>query len=257
MVTCYICGYLGFVHSAEAVRLLGNLIVLMVVVRMDCFTGLRTMCCFLTGTVRLKLVTVLVIFRPRLEHNLRRLNEGNVNGVFDFTKRCRRRAEGAVATAIRTYQDVSGDHVNTLVIFRHASGLHRVVRANVSVGTGMDTRLVVGVFVPGAPLRSKTVVVEGGRVTSTAYFLPLARGRDLDGRLNAQRETNVNVSRRSSTIIIVMSRRAKEVSVTLSNRLRAGLAPSKLRRVLIRLLSTGGRRGPDGVGVFLEERHGG
>lgn len=75
-------------------------------------------------------------------------------------------------------------------------------------------RLLVGVFVPGAPLRSKTIVVRSCGVTATTDCLPLSRDSFVPGRLKAERHTTVKLNRIDSTVAVVISRRANNIDVT-------------------------------------------
>ncbi len=133
-----------------------------------------------------------------------------------------------------TLSVLRGRGVNTLIIVRHTAPLNRVNRSNALVRTRPSNRLVSGVFFGGTPLRSNTLVVHSKQLCTTKYVLPLARGRRVDHRLNAHRHTNINVDRGSSTLIVVLSRRANIVSLTRSNRLGHGFSRSTLMGRLTR-----------------------
>lgn len=138
----------------------------------------------------------------------------------------------SVVPIMVTYLDVKGRGINTLVIVRRGIPLSRVIHANRVVSTTVGRHLVRGVFFGGDPLRSKTVIVDGGHVGTTKYVLPISRSLGVPGRLNLHRQTTVNVSRRSSTRTVVISRRAKTVSITCHKRFCLHLGTRRLRDVL-------------------------
>lgn len=185
-----------------------------------------------------------MVFRPRLETKLRRVKEAGFGffsgGDVDMSRRV---FGGAVRRVMRTLCSLSERGVKTLVVLRERAGVKSVVGANADVSNTVSERLLVGVFVPGAPLRSKTIIVESTRVGTTTYFLPLARSGSLDGSLNAERETTMKMDRISSYVSLVMSRRAKSMSVTGTNGLCEGVSGREVVGVLEDGLGIAARRG--------------
>lgn len=188
-------------------------------------------------------MNIVIVFRPRLEGILRRLKRGQVvTSLVPFSTNGRigrEFASGAVDRLIGTYFSVKRIGAKTLVMVRRGRLLASCVEANVGLSTVLADRLLVGVFRRGAPLRSKTIVMERGEVITTAYCLPLSSGVRLDGRLKAQRETNIKVDRRASSIAVVMSRRANRMSMTRKKGLAENMGDTGLERVLIE--TRGGR----------------
>lgn len=138
----------------------------------------------------------------------------------------------AVVPVIVTYVSLSHNGIKTLVIVRHNVHLSSVISANSIVSTHVGRQLVRGVFFGGSPLRSNTVVVINGHVHTTNYVLPISRGRSVPGRLKLHRHTTLNVSRSSSTVTVIISRRANNVDITVGNTFRLELSTRGLRGVL-------------------------
>lgn len=193
----------------------------------------------LSGLIDIKIVTLVIVFRRSVHQFLCRVNSrGDVHQLIHFFRsdgRDRGRTGGrAVVPVILTYVDVTGGCINTLVIVRQNIPLGSVVSANRRVSTGVGRHLVRGVFFGGSPLRSKTVIMDGGQVVTTNYVLPIDRGLSVPGRLKLHRHTTLNVSRDDSTVTIVISRRAKQVDITVGNRFGLQLSTRRLRDVLAR-----------------------
>lgn len=170
-----------------------------------------------SGLIDIKILTLVILFRSRVEHfllalNSRRRTDTLMHFLANGGGRGLRRS--SVVPVIVTYVDVKGRGMKTLVIVRHGMPLSSIVHANRVVSTGVGRQLVRGVFFGGDPLRSNTVMVDGGHVGTTKYVLPMSRGLSVPGRLKLHRQTTVNVSRISSTLTVVISRRAKTVSIT-------------------------------------------
>lgn len=185
--------------------------------------------------VGINILTLVMLFRSRVHHFLLALNSRRRIGTLThfFAKgggrSLRRRS---VVPIMVTYVDVNGRGMNTLVIVRRGIPLSKMMHAKRVVGTSMGRHLVRGVFFGGDPLRSNTVMVDGGHVGTTKYVLPMSRGLSVPGRLKLHRHTTVKVSRRSSTRTVVMSRRAKSVSITCRKRFCLHLDTRRLRDLL-------------------------
>lgn len=188
-----------------------------------------------SGLIDMNILTLVVLFRSSVHQFLIALNSrGRLKHFFHFlAKGGRRGARGtSVVPVMLTYVDVDGKGIKTLVIVRGDMPLGSVVHAKRVVGTGIGRQLVRGVFFGGDPLRSKTVVVHRGQVRTTNYVLPMSRSLGVPGRLKLERQTTVNMSRRASTLTVVISRRANNVSITCGKRFRLELATRRLRHVL-------------------------
>lgn len=152
--------------------------------------------------------------------------------MFSGGGRSGRGRKGFVTPIILTYVGVTGGGAKTLVYVRRSISLAICRRANRVFGTSTGTHLVRGVFFGGDPLRSNTVVVTSGHVGTTNYVLPITRGTGLPGSVKLHRHSNLKVSLRASTLMVVISRRHKGVSITRGNGVRIGIATRSLRRVL-------------------------
>ncbi len=167
------------------------------------------------------MVTTTIVFRPRLHEVLRHINEAGLSTsrLFSRSRDVRTRD---VSGVYGTTNFVRRGGVNTLVIFRHRARLNRVVGANAVVSTISSISIIGGVFFPGSPLRSNTIVIHSNEVCTTNYVLPLDGTSLLGSSVNAHRHTTVNVDRGDSTIILIISRRANAVSVTRNNGVAQG-----------------------------------
>lgn len=254
LIAFIVCDTVGLVHRAGTIRLTGKFVLLLVMCTLIGLFNVRTDGCVLSLIFGGLLLILIVVFAPRVHRTLRDINEDSISGFgfFKFHSNTRRgqhrRVRGVIGTMYHTDSSVDSGRVNTLVIFRRRAVLNSVVSSNAIVSTGISPRVVNGVFCPNTPLRSKTTIFHSNEVYTTNYVLPLAPGRSVDDRLKAHRETSVNVDRRDSTIVIIMSRRAKTVSITCGNELHENVSSNSLQRVLVRRF-IGPRRSRKGSGV--------
>lgn len=191
-------------------------------------------------------VTTVIIFRPRLEQTLRGLKRGGLfDGVGPFSGggRGREFSSRALSDVMETYCTVKDMYAKTLVMMRRIVRLARCRVAKVRLSYGISSRILVGVFRRGAPLRSNTIVVEKSEVASTAYCLPLSSGVAVDGSLKAERHTTLKVDRIYSTLIVIISRRAKLISITSKKQLLQTVGTRRLQDRLDRVRCEGARAG--------------
>lgn len=261
IITIVVCLYIQVVERAETVRLTGNVIFVTLMCFIIGLLGVRTTATVFGAVFGGVVLVIIVLFTPRVEGVLRRVNGNATQGGFGAVIRPNitirlTNVRSYVRSAVRTYSSLDSAHANTLVIFRGRALLNGIVSDNALLGTGPSGTLVGGIFCPGAPLRSNTVIVEGNGVLTTNYVLPLAGGR-LGAHFNAHRHTTINLARRDSTVMIIISRRANSVSITEGNILADSVSSNRLESVLVDAFVPDNSSSSSGVVAHLMEEVGG
>ena len=88
-----------------------------------------------------------------------------------------------------TYEEIvsasmrlSTQRVGALIVIEREMGLKDYTESGVAVDAALSSDLLVSLFLPGAPLHDGAVIVQKGRITTAACFLPLT----LDPRLSKE-----------------------------------------------------------------------
>ena len=91
-------------------------------------------------------------------------------------------------------------------------GLKNHTESGVVVDAALSSDLLVSIFLPGAPLHDGAVIVQKGRITAAACFLPLTLDPRLSKELGTRHRAAIGVTEESDAAVVVVSEETGNIS---------------------------------------------
>ena len=180
---------------------------------------------FLTATswlldkvVQWGLLVLVVLFQPEIRRFLERMGSGRLGFVFASSKEAGQEVETAITQTTEAYADLSRDKVGALMVFERQNLLDDVIKTGTALDCGVSSELLKNIFWNKAPLHDGAVIVRDGRIVGAGCMLPLSG--------------NVNLSRDSDAVVVIVSEETGSISAAVGGMLKRHLAPETLERLL-------------------------
>jgi uncharacterized protein (TIGR00159 family) len=193
--------------------------------------GLRTLSWILDNFISSFVLIVIVIF----QHDIRR-------GLSRVGKRPMFEAMGYASNALiveeltRSTESLAKDRIGALILIEREADLTEWAESGLSVDARVSAGLLVQIFTPPGPLHDGSVVVQNGRLTAAAVFLPLTQNPRLDPTLGTRHRAAVGATEELDAIAIVVSEESGQISIAEGGSLTRDLNSSMLRKLLQRQL---------------------
>lgn len=193
------------------------------------YFGLRTLSWILDNFIGSFLLIVIVVFQHDIRRGLSRVGRGPFLGGVAY-------GQGAylVEELTRAAEALASDHIGAIIIVEREADLSELAETGIRVDARITTGLLTQIFTPAGPLHDGAVIIQQGRITAAAVFLPLTQNPRLDPSLGTRHRAAVGITEEFDAIAIVISEERGQISISEGGTLTRDLDPTMLRKVLQR-----------------------
>ena len=145
-------------------------------------------------------------------------------------------------------ETLAGRHIGALVALEHRIGLSEYLEGAIKLDALVTRELLISLFWPHNPTHDGAVIIQGDRMGGAGCLLPLSKNPNLDPTLGTRHRAAVGLSEHTDAVVLVVSESTGRISLARGGRLRQGLSPEEVRRLLEDLMETPG----EGKGTWIE-----
>jgi diadenylate cyclase len=223
-----------FFRGTRAVHAIGALAVLLLLflISNERFLGLTTINLVLSNFMGGIAVLVVVLYQDDLRRALMRLAWlpkwlGGVGGEARSREHLEEVVEAVKALASR--------RVGALIVLEQKADLRPFEKGSIPLDAALDRNLLFLLFVPAFenPTHDGAVLVRGNRIVAAHCILPLAQVVATDRAFGTRHRAALGLAEQTDALVIVVSEETGRISVAWNGHLERGLAPDRLREILI------------------------
>ena len=195
--------------------------------------GLLTLSWILDNFISSFVLIVIVVFQHDIRRGLSRVGKRPMPDGLAY-------GQGAflVDELTRAACALAKDRIGAIMLIEREADLTELAETGIQVDARISTGLVVQLFVPPGPLHDGAALVQHGRISAAAVFLPLTQNARIDPALGTRHRAAVGVTEELDAVAIVVSEERGMVSVAEGGVLTRDLDASTLRKVLQRYFGT-------------------
>ncbi|MCL4503597.1 MAG: diadenylate cyclase CdaA [Deltaproteobacteria bacterium] len=145
-------------------------------------------------------------------------------------------------------ETLAGRHIGALVALERHIGLSEYLEGAIKLDALVTRELLISLFWPHNPTHDGAVIIQGDRAGAAGCLLPLSKNPNLDPTLGTRHRAAVGLSENTDAVVLVVSESTGQISVAWGGKLRQGLRPEEMRRVLKSMMETPG----EGKGTWIE-----
>ncbi len=218
-------------RGTKAVPMIIGLFLVFIASRYSVNFGLHTLNWILQNFLTVGLLSVIILFQPELRRALARFGQQSVLRFF-----AEEQETHMVDEIVRTAASLSEKNIGALIAIERGTKLSSYVEAGVDIDGKLSRRLLESIFQPKSPLHDGAVMVNGGRVTAAACFLPLTINPAVDKDMGTRHRAALGLSEETDALIVVVSEETGNISLAVEGKINTQLDPVKLREILLQHL---------------------
>jgi len=191
--------------------------------------GLRTLSWILDNFISSFLLIVIVVFQHDIRRGLSRVGRRQFFGSAGY-------GQGAylVDELTRAAEAMAQDRTGAIILVEREADLSELAETGIRVDGRISTGLLMQVFTPPGPLHDGALIIQQGRISAAAVFLPLTQNPRLDPTLGTRHRAAVGATEELDAIAIVVSEERGQISIAEGGTLTRDLDSAMLRKVLQR-----------------------
>ena len=203
--------------------------------------GLKTLSWILDNFISSFLLIVIVVFQHDIRRGLSRV------GRRPFTNVAYGQGAYLADELTRAAEAMARDRIGAILLVEREADLSELAETGIRVDGRVSTGLLLPIFTPEGPLHDGAVIIQQGRVSAAAVFLPLTHNPRLDPSLGTRHRAAVGATEEVDAIAIVVSEERGQISIAEGGTLTRDLDATMLRKVLQRYF--GPRNPPNAPGA--------
>jgi len=191
------------------------------------------------------LLIVIVVFQHDIRRGLSRVGRRSFYDALAYG-----RGAYLVDELTRAASAMAKDRIGAIILVEREADLSELSETGIRIDARISTALIAQIFTPPGPLHDGAVIIQQGRVTAAAVFLPLTQNPRLDPSLGTRHRAAVGITEELDAIAIVVSEERGQVSIAEGGTLTRDLDEPMLRKVLLNYLGpkkkkAKGKKGPE------------
>ena len=201
-----------FLSNTRAIQLLKGVMVIIVVAILAKFLHFDTLDWFITNIASSVVIAIIILFQPEL----RRLD----HPVWTTELDRHRGREGSLSPrrACQRPGVNGGRKVGSLIVIERNTGLRSYAESGVVVNANISEEFIRTIFFPLTPLHDGAIVIQEGRITAAACYLPLSDSKQLKKQHGARHRAALGIAEETDALVLLTSEETGSINIMVNGR---------------------------------------
>ena len=188
-----------------------------------------------TGTIML-----VVLFQPELRRALEQMGRTSFTSTLlgnGSNDRSAKLAEHNTEEMVHALTNLSRRKVGALIVMEQQTGLKDIVASGTTLDAEISSGLIENIFEPNTPLHDGAVVMNHGRITAAACFLPLSENSSISRELGTRHRAALGISETTDAVVLIVSEETGIISMAREGKLTRYLDSKTLSQILMSIFN--------------------
>ncbi len=124
-----------------------------------------------------------------------------------------------------------------LIVFPRHTDIQSILDSGTKLNADLSSTLILTIFDHDTPLHDGACVVQGGRITYAACYLPLSEQRNIKATFGTRHRASLGLAEESDAVILVVSEETGAISLAYNANIYYDLSTETIKKTLLKLLS--------------------
>lgn len=217
----------NFLINTRAVQLLKGVLVIFIVAAVSSFLRLETLAWLIKNLTTSLVITVVILFQPELRRLITRFGQKNWLSTEDTTETFQ------LDELVNAVFAMAAEKVGSLIVIERNTGLKSYAESGVVVDSGISEELIRTIFFPLTPLHDGALIIQEGRISGAACYLPLSDSKQLQKQHGARHRAGLGIAEETDALVIVTSEERGEISIMVNGKLIPNVKNSDLKNMIL------------------------
>ncbi len=235
LVTMLIYYATKVIRQTRANSVLKGFILLLAVMWLSDIFALNTINWLLRQVMGTGTIMLVVLFQPELRRALEQMGRTPFTSklLSSSSSRTAQNAEHYTEEMVRALTNLSRRKVGALIVMERQTGLKDIVASGTTLDAEISSALIENIFEPNTPLHDGAVVMNHGRITAAACFLPLSENSSISRELGTRHRAALGISETTDAIVLIVSEETGIISMAQEGKLTRYLDSKSLHSILM------------------------
>jgi diadenylate cyclase len=211
------------VRGTRAGHILIGILIMLSMYALAGWAGLEALRSLLSYIVPYIGLAIIVLFQSEIRRTLGRIGRKN---LFGFARGFR--APEALSEIMMAAEHFSAEKIGALIVLERDIGLRTFVESGVPLESRISRDILLSIFQPGLPLHDGAAIIQKGRITAAACFLPLTTNPALARQLGTRHRAAIGITEETDCLSLVVSEETGRISVATFGEISTGLSVTEV-----------------------------
>ena len=176
------------------------------------------------------IIAIAIVFQPELRKIFMRL------GQTEFFRPNANVQIGRLDAVITAAELLSQRRRGMLVVFPGRINIKDIIETGTKINAEISSSLIVAIFEFDGPLHDGAMIIQNGKITAAACFLPLSERKDIRKSFGTRHRASLGMVEQSDAVVLVVSEESGAISLAYDAKLYYDLTAAEVTRKLTELL---------------------
>lgn len=228
LIVAYLFYWLyNFLLNTRAVQLIKGVLVIFLVAVVSWLLRLETLAWLIKNLTASLAIIVVILFQPELRRLITRFGQRNWLSTEATAESFQ------LDELVNAVFAMAAEKVGSLIVIERNTGLKSYVESGVTVDSGISEELIRTIFYPLTPLHDGALIIQEGRISGAACYLPLSDSKQLQKQHGARHRAGLGIAEETDALVIVTSEERGEISIMVNGRLMSNVKNTDLKNMIL------------------------
>ncbi|MBN2159664.1 MAG: diadenylate cyclase CdaA [Spirochaetes bacterium] len=216
-----------FLTNTRAIQLLKGVMVIIVVAILSKFLRLDTLDWLITNIASSVVIAVIILFQPELRRLITQFGQrnwiGSEAGKEPFP----------LDELVNALVSMSEENVGSLIVIERNTGLRSYAESGVMVNGDISEEFIRTIFYPLTPLHDGAIVVQGGRISAAACYLPLSDSKQLKKQHGARHRAALGIAEETDALVLLTSEETGSIAIMVNGKFFPRVRVQDLKNMIL------------------------
>jgi len=216
-----------FLTNTRAIQLLKGLGIIILVAILADYLRLDTLDWLIKNITTYLVITVIILFQPELRRLITQF--GQKNWLVNETA-----AESfPLDELVNAIISMADERIGSLIVIERNTGLKSYAESAVMISSSISEELIRTIFYPLTPLHDGAIIIQEGKISAAACYLPLSDSKQLKKHHGARHRAALGIAEETDALVLITSEETGAVSIMVNGKIFPKIRITDLKNMIL------------------------
>jgi len=216
-----------FLTNTRAIQLMKGVIVIFIVAVISAFLRLDTLSWLIKNITTSLVITVVILFQPELRRLITRFGQRNWLSSDAVTESFQ------LDELVNAVFAMADEKIGSLTVIERNTGLKSYVESGAEINSLISEELIRTIFFPLTPLHDGAIIIQEGRISGAACYLPLSDSKQLKKQHGARHRAGLGIAEETDALVIVTSEERGDITIMVNGKMFHNVKHVDLKNMIL------------------------
>ena len=216
-----------FLANTRAIQLLKGVMIIIAVAILSKFLRLGTLDWLIMNIAQSVVIAMIILFQPELRRLITQFGQRN------WLSSEAGKDAFPLDELVNALVSMSEEKVGSLIVIERNTGLRSYAESGVTVNADISEEFIRTVFFPLTPLHDGAIIIQEGRITTAASYLPLSDSKQLKKHHGARHRAALGIAEETDALVLLTSEETGGISIMVNGKYFPKVKVPDLKNMII------------------------